>query len=196
MPALRKAPPCPAARQASPDRSRFNERMTTAHSRTSSAGRELTLRPRCMRVSVAGAAYGLPLSEVQEVIGLRPITRVFHAPAALSGIMNLRGEVLPIIELSVLLGAGTDAVHNNETRIVVVRESSGARRWAGVKVDALLGLLELPESGLLPVPSSITPQAGEFLAGVIASTPPCSILDVNALLSAPVLAELSGASRA
>jgi len=58
-----------------------------------------------MCVSVGSASYGLPLENVQEVIGVRPVTRVFHAPSALAGIINLRGEVLPILDLPVLLGS-------------------------------------------------------------------------------------------
>jgi len=43
--------------------------------------REAPSRGRCMCVSVAAASYGLPLENVQEVIGVRPVTRVFHGPA-------------------------------------------------------------------------------------------------------------------
>ena len=65
-------------------------------------------RSRCIAVRVGTALYGLPVEHVQEVIGMRPITRVFHAPAALAGVTNLRGEVLPVIELGLLLGGDAE----------------------------------------------------------------------------------------
>ena len=53
------------------------------------------VRARCIAVRVGVGLYGLPVEQVQEVIAMRPVTRVFHAPAALAGVTNLRGEVLP-----------------------------------------------------------------------------------------------------
>src|SRR5690349_9259647 len=55
---------------------------------------------RCIAVRIGPALYGLPVAHVQEVIGARTVTRVFHAPSALAGVTNLRGEVLPVLELS------------------------------------------------------------------------------------------------
>ena len=101
-----------------------------------------------MCVSVGSASYGLPLENVQEVIGVRAVTRVFHAPSALAGIINLRGEVLPILDLPVLLGSVAQAARLSDARIVVVREVTGLKRRAGLRVDALLGLLDIPLSGL------------------------------------------------
>ena len=49
-------------------------------------------------MTVAGAPYGLALEDVQEVIGMRTLTRVFHAPAAVAGVTSLRGEVLPVLD--------------------------------------------------------------------------------------------------
>lgn len=80
---------------------------------------------RCISVRVAGALYGLRVEEVQEVIGTRPITRVFHAPAALAGVTSLRGDVLPVLDLGVLLGGDGGLASTPEVRIVVVREKAG-----------------------------------------------------------------------
>jgi len=145
-----------------------------------------------MCVSVATASYGLPLENVQEVIGVRPVTRVFHGPAALAGIINLRGEVLPVLDLSRLLHSEASSARQSGARIVVVREVSGLKRRAGLLVDALLGLLDVPSHGLTPTPTSIASSVRPLVVGVISTSPPCAVLDVAGLLSAPELAALAG----
>jgi purine-binding chemotaxis protein CheW len=148
-----------------------------------------------MCVSVAGASYGLPLGNVQEVIGLRPVTRVFHAPPALAGIINLRGEVLPVLDLAELLRAEARDSSQADARIVVVRETEGLKRRAGLCVDALLGLLDVPLEGLGATPSSISAAIRALVAGVISTSPPCAVFDVPNLLSAPDLALLTDAQQ-
>jgi purine-binding chemotaxis protein CheW len=145
-----------------------------------------------MCVSVGPASYGLPLENVQEVIGVRALTRVFHAPSALAGIINLRGEVLPILDLPVLLNSEAPASQLSDARIVVVREVSGLKRRAGLRVDALLGLLDVPASGLSAVPSSLSSAIRGYVVGVIPTSPPCAVLEVASLLGAAELSALAG----
>lgn len=147
-------------------------------------------RARCIAVRVGGALYGLPVEHVQEVISMRPVTRVFHAPAALAGVTNLRGEVLPVLELGVLLGVDVEA-STADARIVVVREASGQKRRAGLRVDQLSGLRELP-SELAPAPSTASERARAVIRGVITESPPCAVLEVPGLLDSPLLSEIAG----
>ena len=144
-------------------------------------------------VEVAGSAYGIPVAEVQEVVSYRTPTRVFHAPRALSGITSLRGEVLPIVDLGSLLDA--DAAPRSEAldpRVVVVREAGGARRRAGLKVDALLGLREVPARGYGEVPPAIAARLGELVVGVVSEPAPAfAVLSVAGVLDAPALRELA-----
>jgi purine-binding chemotaxis protein CheW len=147
---------------------------------------------RCIAVRIGNALYGLPVEHVQEVIGTRPVTRVFHAPTALAGVTNLRGEVLPVLELSILLG-GETSVPGTDSRIVVVREASGLKRRAGLRVDELRGLLNLPDQ-LAPAPATASERARDAIVGIIPEPPPCAVLSVPALFDSPLLSELSGRS--
>ena len=184
-----KGPPRRRAKPVSPE-------LVTEFSRTVANGGSLAAasRGRCMCVEVAGASYGLPLANVQEVIGMRPITRVFHVPAVLAGIINLRGEVLPVLDLAQLLRGEAVGANHTDSRIVVVREVAGGKRRAGLCVDALVGLIDVPEEGLGATPASITPSVRALTRGIIPSQPPCVVLDVATLLTAPELAELSSVS--
>ena len=147
-------------------------------------------------VEVAGSAYGIPVAEVQEVIGYRQPTRVFHAPGALAGITSLRGEVLPIIDLASLLdAAAAEQASPAEPRVVVVREQGGLRRRAGLKVDALLGLREAAPSARGEVPSAVAARLGELVVAVVSEPAPAfALLSVAGIFNAPALRELSGAA--
>ncbi|MCA9644533.1 MAG: chemotaxis protein CheW [Myxococcales bacterium] len=153
---------------------------------------ESDLEARCISVVVAGAHYAMHLDDVQEVNGLRPLTRVFHSPAAIAGVTSLRGEVLPVLDLGVLLGAGSSG-RGHEARVLVVRD--GSKRRAGLLVDALAGLREIAESGLEALPSTLSPAVRELSEGVIADSPACVVLRVSALLSAPQIAPAAAAGR-
>lgn len=146
-----------------------------------------------MGVTIGGALFGLLLDHVQEVIGGRALSRLFHAPPVLSGVISLRGEVLPVLEPALLLDV-EPRVAVEEAKIVVVRELGGLGRRAGLRVDALAGLRELPEGELAPVPSLISERVASLLLGVITDSPACAVLNVGALLDAPELLPLRGES--
>ncbi len=157
------------------------------------AARALVSGARCIAVQVRAALYGLPVEGVQEVMSPRPLTRVFHAPPALAGVTSLRGEVLPILDLAMLLGVA-EASAAVEPCIIVVREAGGQKRRAGLLVDVLAGLRDLPEAGLLAVPATLGELARSLVVGVIGDPPPCSVLSVPQILDSPLISALSGRS--
>jgi purine-binding chemotaxis protein CheW len=155
----------------------------------------LAARPRCIAVRIGAGLYAFQVEEVQEVIAMRSLTRVFHAPPALAGVTNLRGDVLAVIEPAVLLAEASAApaaegplAVDESARIVVVREVLGQRRRAGIRVDALSGLRELPKEGLVLAPSTLSEEVRALIVGVIPTPPACAVLSVEALLDAPPLA--------
>lgn len=147
-------------------------------------------------VEVAGSAYGIAVADVQEVIGYRPPTRVFHAPKALAGVTNLRGEVLPVIDLAALLdGEAETRAEPAEPRVVVVRERAGGKRRAGLKVDALLGLREVRVGSQREVPPAVQARLGELVIGVVSEPSPAfALLSIEGILNAPAFREVSGAA--
>ena len=147
-------------------------------------------KPRCMEVELAGGLFGLDVEHVKEVIALRPITRVFHAPPVIAGVVNLRGDVLTVIDLAVLLGQSS-VTSASSARIVVLRDA-GERRLAGVLVDRLGALREMPPEGLAQVPTTLSSGVARLLSGVIPSAPPCGVIDVAELFQTPELLALAG----
>jgi purine-binding chemotaxis protein CheW len=150
-------------------------------------GFERSSLERCIAVLSAGASYGLEMSSVQEVVPVRPLTRVFHAPKELCGVMSLRGDVLPVVDLAQLLGGAATPSGLESTRIVVLRETTGKKRRLGLLVESLGGLREIPEAFLTAVPSTIPEPVRELIKGVLVDPPPCCVLDASAIFRAPAL---------
>src|SRR3972149_1435736 len=84
--------------------------------------------------------FSLDILRVQEIIRQMEITRVPKAPDFVEGVINLRGKVIPVLDLRKRFGLGADS-SPNETRIIVVE---GGNRTVGLKVDAGSGGLRLP----------------------------------------------------
>lgn len=86
-----------------------------------------------------GQEYAADIANVVETLPVRPVTRVFLTPAWLAGIMNLRGDVVAVLDLSRLLGMPPTVV-TDESRILLTRH--GGRR-AGLLVDGLAELRDV-----------------------------------------------------
>jgi purine-binding chemotaxis protein CheW len=151
-------------------------------------------RARYIAFEVGRSLYGLSVDEVQEVVGMRPLTRVFHAPAALGGVTNLRGDVLPVLDLPVILGEARASGPSFSQRILVIRERGAERRCAGLKVDRLAGLREAPAAGLAPLPPTVSTSVSEVALGLIPEPPVCVVLSAGRVLGCSALAELRGAA--
>jgi purine-binding chemotaxis protein CheW len=92
-----------------------------------------------VRVQVADEHYALPVADVLEVAELGEVTPVPGAGAAVLGVRNLRGQVLPVVDLATVF----DLPPAQSERIVIA-ERGGLR--AGLAVDAVAGVEELPEA--------------------------------------------------
>ena len=80
----------------------------------------------------------LPIADVRETLPVPPITRVFLTPPCLAGVISLRGDIVPVIDLGVLLGLPATAA-GDDSKIVVVDCAAGV---AGIVVDRLCDRLQ------------------------------------------------------
>jgi purine-binding chemotaxis protein CheW len=139
-----------------------------------------------------GQELALPIDEVRETLPIQPITRVVLTPPALAGVFSLRGDIVPVIDLSVLLGLGrTDTA--DTSRIVVIDHERGT---AAMVVDRLRDLRTLEEREaapqLDPVPPNLDPAVANLLLGIAATpTGTVRVLDANAIVNAESLRTLS-----
>ena len=106
--------------------------------------------------------YAIEITKVKEIILVEGITRVPQLPAYIEGIINLRGLVIPVVDLRKRLGVGGSSC-DEHTRIVVTRIGGTI---VGMIVDAVSRVMRLPKANIQPPPDTISCVAGEYLVGV------------------------------
>jgi purine-binding chemotaxis protein CheW len=93
-----------------------------------------------VRVHVGAESYSVPIANVREIAVLGDVAPLPGAPAAVLGVFNLHGRVLPVIELARLLGVADEG----PPRRIVIAEDGG--RLAGLAVRSVSGVEALPET--------------------------------------------------
>lgn len=100
---------------------------------------------------------------VREISGLRPITKVHHAPAHVRGVVNLRGQIMTIVDLGMRLGLGP-VPEERGARILVVR--SGGED-VGILVDGIEDVTKAAQSEMEPPPSNVQGVSGTYLKAIL-----------------------------
>lgn len=106
--------------------------------------------------------FGVDILKVQEIIRMMPITKVPNAPNFVEGVINLRGSVIPIIDMRKRFGMSANA-HDAQTRITVM-DLQG--QVVGFVVDAVREVLRIKESTIEPPPAVVSGIGSEYLKGV------------------------------
>ncbi|HBG46135.1 MAG TPA: chemotaxis protein CheW [Deltaproteobacteria bacterium] len=126
--------------------------------------KELDLREVLQLVTfrLGNEEFSLDILRVQEIIRHMEITRVPKAPDFVEGVINLRGKVIPVLELRKRFGLGSNE-RTNETRIIVVEVDD---KTVGLKVDAVSEVLRLPADRVEPPPAIATGVDSDYIKGV------------------------------
>lgn len=111
---------------------------------------------------IAEEEFGVDILRVQEIIRMMPITKVPNAPNFVEGVINLRGSVIPIIDMRKRFGMSANA-HDAQTRITVM-DLQG--QVVGFVVDAVREVLRIKESTIEPPPAVVAGIGSEYLKGV------------------------------
>lgn len=106
--------------------------------------------------------FSLDILRVQEIIRHMDLTRVPRTPDFVEGVINLRGRVIPVLDLRKRFGLPADE-RTNETRIIVVDVDN---RTVGLKVDAVSEVLRLPADTVEPPPAIVTGAESDYIRGV------------------------------
>ena len=111
---------------------------------------------------LAGENYGVRILEVREIIALQPITTVPNAPGYVRGVINLRGKIVPVVDLRAKFGmAPVEATR--ETCIIVMDVREGEM---GVLVDRVAEVLSIRDEDVEPLPSFGIEANTDFILGV------------------------------
>ncbi|HET7813663.1 MAG TPA: chemotaxis protein CheW [Candidatus Baltobacteraceae bacterium] len=112
--------------------------------------------------SLGTEEYGVDISQVQEIIRMVEITHVPRAPHFMEGVINLRGQLIPIIDLRTRFGMPR-AEQTKSTRIVVTE--IGSKR-VGIVVDAVSEVINIPLEQVEDAPEMIAGVGTEYIQGV------------------------------
>ncbi len=112
---------------------------------------------------LSGESYGINIAAVESIIKMPNITQLPKAPAYVKGVTNLRGAVLPVIDLRTRFGLDIQEILR-ETRIIVVLMGEIK---VGVVVDAVSEVLRVAEDAILPLPPLVSTVNSAFLKGIV-----------------------------
>ena len=130
--------------------------------------------------SIGEEEFGVDILSVQEIIRMMDITKVPRAPEFVEGVINLRGKVIPIIDLRRRFGLSTRD-HDKHTRIIVIEINN---MIVGFVVDSVSEVLRIPASTVEPPPPVVSGLESEYISGVGKLEDRLLILlDLNTLLS-------------
>ena len=108
--------------------------------------------------------FGVDIAQVQEINRLTEVTKIPQAPDFIEGVINLRGKIIPIIDLRRRFNFPGASEHSKDTRIVVV-ETGGLT--AGLVVDAVTEVLRLEREQIMPTPEVVSSAVeNRYIEGV------------------------------
>lgn len=127
---------------------------------------ESTDRLQYLSFVVGGDDYAVGILQVKEILQYEAVTRVPSVPRSIRGVINLRGAVVPVVDLAVKFGLAVTP-NTKRTCIVIVEATiEGERSVVGVVADSVREVLELGADDLEPTPSFGTDARVEFLTGM------------------------------
>lgn len=130
--------------------------------------------------TLGGEHYGLDIMQVKEIRGYEAVTKIANAPDFLKGVINLRGDIVPIVDLRIKFNVGIPTY--NEFTIVIMLHI--AQRIVGIVVDSVSDVIHLNSQDIKPPPEFGVAFDSKFLFGLapIADTM-VILLNIEALIS-------------
>ena len=141
------------------------------------AGKYLTFR-------LANEEYGLEILKVKEIIGLMNVTELPHTPDYVKGVINLRGKVIPVVDLRLRFGL-EEAEYTDKTCIIVVEiYENGTNAQIGVIVDSVSEVLNITAEDLEETPKFGMSLNTDYILGMAKKEGGVKILlDIDCVLS-------------
>lgn len=129
---------------------------------------------------LGGEHYALDIMSVKEIRGYEPVTKIANAPSFIKGVLNLRGDIVPIVDLRMKFNVGT--VTYDEFTIVIMLNVCD--RIVGIVVDAVSDVIKLSSEAILPAPEFGAAFDSRYLKGLATVDEKMVILvNIQALIS-------------
>ena len=156
-----------------------------ADSASSKAGKYLTFK-------LGPEEYGLEILKVQEIIKMMDITKVPRTPEFVRGVINLRGKVIPVVDIRLKFGMEAKETTDKTCVIVVQTAHSGGALTMGTIVDEVSEVLDINGEQIEPAPEFGTTVNTDFILGMgKVAKKVIMLLDIDKVLSSGELATLN-----
>jgi purine-binding chemotaxis protein CheW len=138
-----------------------------------------------------GQLFGVPISDVVQIIGMQEITPIPDSPAYAKGVINLRGFIIPLIDVRLRFGK-PEAEYNERTCIVV---TSLEENYIGFIVDSVNEVATIDDDNISPPPKVVSSdRTNAYLTGVgKIGEKVVLLLDTNKILNADEIEQVTGA---
>ena len=144
--------------------------------------------------SLGGEMFAVGILNVKEIIEYGNLTEIPMMPAFIRGVINLRGSVVPVIDLSARFGGKSTELSRRTCIVIVEVADEETRHDIGIMVDAVSEVLDIPGSEIEPPPTFGARIRADFIFGMGKVTGKfVIILNINKVLSVEEIAQLTGA---
>ncbi len=141
---------------------------------------------------LGGEMFAISILNIKEIIEFGQLTLVPMMPAFICGVINLRGSVVPVVDMSVRFGRHASEITRRSCIVIIEVESEGEKQDIGVVVDTVNEVLEIPVTDIEPSPSFGARIRADFIYGMGKINGKfVIILSVNHVLSIDEMAVLS-----
>ena len=143
---------------------------------------------------IGGEMFAISILGIKEIIEYGNLTTVPMMPDFIRGVINLRGAVVPVVDLSARFGRATSEVTRRSCIVIIEVESGEEKQDVGVVVDSVSEVLEISAAEIEPAPSFGAKIRADFISGMgKVDGQFVIILNANRVLSVDEMASLSGA---
>lgn len=164
---------------------------TTPSAVTGTGGIAAHLSNQYLTFFLAGEEYGVGILDVQEVKAWEGVTQIPNAPAHVKGVLDLRGTIVPIVDLRTRFGLPSQEYGITTVIVVLKLEQAGDSQVIGVVVDAVSDVMDVTDSQIKDAPDFNGDAQSLFIRGLASLNNKLVILlDTNRLLSRGELTEL------
>jgi purine-binding chemotaxis protein CheW len=122
-----------------------------------------TMEHQLVVFELSDAFYGIDIAVVESIIKMQAITQLPQTPLYMKGVTNLRGAVLPVIDLRIRFGLETQE-DTRQTRIIIVTMDAVK---VGLRVDGVSEVLRISEMAIEPLPPMSNSMNSDFLKGIV-----------------------------
>ena len=115
---------------------------------------------------LAGEEYAVGILQVREIITYGTLTKVPHTPPSIRGVINLRGNVVPVVDLGLKFGLNASPVTDRTCIVIVEANINESRTIMGIIADSVSQVISMSENNILPAPAFGTRVRIDFLRGM------------------------------